>query len=47
MFVFLHIFSWTLTGKEAEALHFEEEDEEEEETNQDPLQKLLKSNFFI
>ncbi len=35
--------SWTLTGKEAEALHFEEEDEEEDETDQDPLQKLLKS----
>jgi hypothetical protein len=32
-----------LSGKEAEALHFEEEEEDVEEPEQDPLQKMLKS----
>lgn len=39
---------WTLTGREAEALHMEEEDEEDgvsspKSDTSDPLQKLLKS----
>ena len=38
--------SWTLSGKEAEALHMEEEDSDEnssEEEVTDPLQKMLQS----
>lgn len=38
-------FSWTLSGREAEALHFEEEDDDEKE-DEDPLQKLLKSKIL-
>ena len=39
-------FSWTLTGKDAEALLFQEEDEaEEEQDDTDPLHKLLKSKY--
>lgn len=40
----IFVFSWTLTGKDAEALLFQEEDEAEEEQDaEDPLHKLLKS----
>ena len=37
--------TWTVSGKEAEALHMEEEDSDEssEEDVKDPLQKLLQS----
>ena len=37
--------SWTVSGKEAEALHMEEEDSDgnSEEEVKDPLQKLLQS----
>ncbi len=38
--------SWTLTGKEAEALHLEEEDEEDHEEEKDPIQKMLKSKLI-
>ncbi len=38
----LILSSWTLSGREAEALHLEEEDEESDE--EDPIQKLLKSD---
>ncbi len=37
--------SWTLTGKEAEALHLEEEDDEDHEEEKDPIQKMLKSKL--
>ncbi len=37
--------SWTLTGKEAEALHLEEEDDEDHEEEKDPIQKMLKSKM--
>jgi hypothetical protein len=35
-----------LTGKEAEALHLEEEDEEDHEEEKDPIQKMLKSKLI-
>ena len=38
--------SWTLTGKEAEALHLEEEDDEDHEEEKDPIQKMLKSKLI-
>ena len=41
------VYSWTISGKEAEALHAESEDEEEEEEESDPIQKMLKSKVHL
>jgi hypothetical protein len=45
-----HVQSWTLSGREAEALHAQEEDEaasreEEEDEEEDPIKKIIQSRY--
>ena len=45
-----HVQSWTLSGREAEALHAQEEDEaaanmEDEEEEEDPIKKIIQSRY--
>ena len=47
-----HVQSWTLSGREAEALHAQEEDEaaiqeEDEEEEEDPIKKIIQSRYCI
>ena len=40
--------SWTLSGREAEALHAEEDDtaEAEESDDEDPIMKIIQSRYY-
>ena len=47
-----HVQSWVVSGREAEALHAQEEDEannkeedEEEEEEEDPIKKIIQSRY--
>ena len=43
--------TWIISGKEAEALHLEEEDfsekEEQSEDDEDPIQKIIQSRYLF
>ena len=43
--------SWIISGKEAEALHLEEEDfsenEEQSDEDEDPLKKIIQSRYLF
>ena len=43
--------SWIISGKEAEALHLEEEDysenEEQSDEDEDPLKKIIQSRYLL